>query len=201
MFKWLETRLFADEDSRRLQQFAQKIYASIVAQARQSVFYRQYDIKDTVPGRFEMIALHMFLALDSLREDEQGEAEAGGGGEEESEAQLVAQQLVNVMFDDMDDVARELGISDMGVGPKIRKLERSFRSRLRSYHNAMQAPEDDALALTLQDILFDGDAAKKASAEAFAHYIRREHDNLGEMSVEDMVRAKPLFGAPNGDEG
>ena len=129
MFNWLQQRLETRRDAQRTQQQARKIYEAIVAQARQPEFYRSMGISDTVPGRFEMVTLHMYLILERLRQLE-------------PDGELLAQSLVDVMFDDMDDVAREIGVGDMAVAPKIKKLARSFRSRLEAYERAMGRSDD-----------------------------------------------------------
>ena len=41
-------------------------YASIVEHARAPDFFLRLDVPDTLDGRFEMIALHMFLVLNRL---------------------------------------------------------------------------------------------------------------------------------------
>ena len=43
------------------------LYAQIVAAARQTVFYSDWNVPDTPLGRFEMLSLHMFLFLHRLR--------------------------------------------------------------------------------------------------------------------------------------
>eukprot|EP01030_Chromulinospumella_sphaerica_P025925 gene25925-26094_t len=47
-------------------------YEAIVAAARHPAFYAQWNVPDTLDGRFDMITLHMFLVLDRLK----GKAEA-----------------------------------------------------------------------------------------------------------------------------
>ncbi len=41
----------------------QELYGSVVAQARQPVFFTDYGFHDTVTGRFDLVALHLFHAL------------------------------------------------------------------------------------------------------------------------------------------
>ena len=48
---------------------ARVLYGRIVAQARRPEFYTVCGVADTVPGRFEMIALHMFLVLYRLKQE------------------------------------------------------------------------------------------------------------------------------------
>jgi len=49
---------------------AEKLYASAVTAARQPVLYERYGVPDTLDGRFEMIALHVYVILRRLRTGE-----------------------------------------------------------------------------------------------------------------------------------
>ena len=44
------------------------VYGMIVAQARSPAFYRDYQVPDTVSGRFDMIVLHLVLTLRWFRQ-------------------------------------------------------------------------------------------------------------------------------------
>jgi cytochrome b pre-mRNA-processing protein 3 len=50
-------------------QTAEQLYAALVAQARCPEFYSALRVPDTLDGRFELVALHMFLALRRLKLD------------------------------------------------------------------------------------------------------------------------------------
>ena len=84
---------------------------------------------------------------------------------------MVAQQLVDVMFEDMDDVARETGVGDMGVGPRIKKLARSFQSRLEYYKEAIEGDSRGTLPDALIDIFYEDDKAQMKKAEQLAAYV------------------------------
>ncbi len=180
MFSWLADRFGRRSGAPRVKQMAEQLYAAIVAQARQPVFYSDLDIKDTIPGRFELVTLHMFIILDRLTN--RGELE-----------DKVAQKLVNVMFQDMDDVARETGVGDMGVGPRIKKLARSFRSRLEYYKQAIEGDERGTLPEAIIEIHFDKDKAQLPKAEQLAGYVLEGQSRVGGFSLEEMLAAEQLF--------
>lgn len=185
MFSWLTNRLGGHSGDQKAVDMARQLYAAIVAQARQPVFYRDLGIADTIPGRFELVSLHMFIVLNRL---------SGKGGLDDD----VAQQLVNVMFDDMDDVARETGVGDMGVGPRIKKLARSFRSRLEYYKEAIEGDTRGTLPEAINEIHFKQDKAQMPAANRLAEYVRAGQTRVGDMSVEEMIAAKQLFGTLQG---
>lgn len=109
------------------------VYAQIVAAARQPAFYAEWDVPDTPLGRFEMVSAHVFLFLRRTR------------GEAGPLAQL-SQELTDEFFKDVDHSLRELGIGDMGVPKRMKKLARMFYGRVESYATALEAGDMDALA-------------------------------------------------------
>ena len=48
---------------RRASDEALALYATAVAQARQEVFYRRLGVPDSIDGRFDLLALHLWLLL------------------------------------------------------------------------------------------------------------------------------------------
>mgnify|MGYP001258874975 FL=1 len=72
------------------------LYAASVEQARTPALYASLGAPDTVEGRFEMVALHVWLVMRRLKGDER--------------AKKVSQCLFDAMFQNMDDSLRELGV-------------------------------------------------------------------------------------------
>ena len=112
------------------------LYSRIVAAARQPAFYSAWNVPDTPLGRFEMLSLHMFLFLHRLRH-------------EEGATRVLAQDLVDDFFTDVDHSLRELGIGDMGVPKRMKKLARMFYGRAATYGAALDAGDAPALAAAL----------------------------------------------------
>jgi cytochrome b pre-mRNA-processing protein 3 len=188
MFTWLASRLTGRHKGKQANQMAEQLYASIVAQARQPFFYSELGIADTIPGRFELVALHMFIVLDRL-------ANRGGMSDE------VAQALVDVMFQDMDDVARETGVGDMGVGPRIKKLARSFQSRLQYYKLAIEGDGNGkyvrgTLPEAIIAIHFADDMSQMSNANRLARYVLTGQAMVADMSLEEMAVSSQLFDDP-----
>ncbi len=107
-----------------------------MAASRQPVFYSEWGVPDTPLGRFEMIALHLFLFLHRLR---------GGDGALRS----VAQDVTDTFFTDVDHSLRELGIGDIGVPKRMKKLAQMFYGRADAYGRAVDAEDREALEAAL----------------------------------------------------
>jgi cytochrome b pre-mRNA-processing protein 3 len=147
---------------------SQVLYESIVAAARDPDFYGNLGVPDTLDGRFDMITVHMFLVLDRLR-SETGEANR--------------QTLVDTFFQDMDRSLREMGVGDLSVGKKVRKMAEVFYGRVDAYRRVIDLGEQ-ALAEALgRNIYADGGA--EHSPQLAAHVLSmRQH--LAAKTVDEI---------------
>jgi len=112
------------------------LYEQIVAAARQPYFYSHWNVPDTPLGRFEMLSLHMFLLQHRLH-GTQGQAHD------------IAQVLIDEFFLDVDHSLRELGISDVGVPKRMKRLARMYYGRTAAYADALERQDDGALVAAL----------------------------------------------------
>lgn len=118
---------------------AKRLYAAIVASARQEKFYAEMDVPDTLDGRFDMIVLHMFLVLERLKGESEG----------------FRQRLTDVFFADLDRTLREMGVGDLSVSKKIRPMAEAYTGRIRAYDTATEQG-DDALLEALKRNVYAG---------------------------------------------
>jgi cytochrome b pre-mRNA-processing protein 3 len=107
---------------------SEALYASIVAAARQQKFYADWGVPDTMDGRFDMQVLHMYLVLERLREFG-------------TEAEPLRQALTDRFFAAMDAALREVGVGDLAVGKKVRKMAEAFFGRIKVYAAAQSINE------------------------------------------------------------
>jgi cytochrome b pre-mRNA-processing protein 3 len=108
-----------------------KLYASAAAQARTPAFYLAMGAPDTVEGRFELYTLHVAMVLRRLK----------GQGTQASET---AQALFDAYVKSLDHALREMGVGDLSVGKKMRKLGEAFYGRVKNYDEAFAALPDSA---------------------------------------------------------
>lgn len=157
------------------------LYGQIVAAARQQALYSAWNVPDTPLGRFEMLSLHMFLFLHRLR----GEDSAASTG----------QTIIDEFFRDVDHSLRELGIGDMGVPKRIKKLARMFYGRAASYGEALDRGDRPALAAAL---------ARNVAPErpvwpecgALAVYVVEARDALASQETAQFLSGELRFPAP-----
>jgi cytochrome b pre-mRNA-processing protein 3 len=173
---------------------AECLYAAIVRQAREPAFYGPGRIPDTVEGRFEALSLHGFLLLYRLK----SEGEKG---------HVLGQEFFDAMFVDIDRNLREIGIGDMGVGPRIKMLAQNFYGRIKSYEDGVTGTPGALEAAIERNLLTETATAKLAGfattaspfAGVMADYIRRQSKFLAGQGYASLARGEIVF-APVGFE-
>ncbi|HUO90591.1 MAG TPA: ubiquinol-cytochrome C chaperone family protein [Rhizomicrobium sp.] len=144
--------------------------ARVNAQARQPAFFRDLGVADTIDGRFDMVALHAWLAFGRLK--------AAGMAD-------IAQQLSNAIFVGFDEALRDLGNGDMGMGPRMKKLGNAFNGRLHAYEAA--AGDETALADAILRNVYRGAAGREAAARTIARYALSARERLMQGDPADGV--------------
>lgn len=168
------------QERREAAEAARALYERAVAQARQPRFYANLGVPDSLDGRYDMVALHVFLLLRRLKH----EGPAGA---------RLAQCLFNVMFHDMDESLRELGAGDLGVGRRVKAMARAFYGRIAAYEAGL-AGDDGVLAAALARNLFGTASARATQLAAFCAYLRREAKALAEQPFAEILAGQVRFG-------
>lgn len=158
--------------SRPTQVAAEALYAAMVAQARQPALYAELGAPDTAEGRFEIYTLHTYLILERLK----------GQGPQAADT---AQVLFDTFLSGLDHGLRELGVGDLSVGKRMRKLGEAFYGRVHSYEAALAAlPERGELeAVLARTVYAHADAAK---APQLAAYLLDQREALAAQNLDGL---------------
>ncbi|MDF1635514.1 ubiquinol-cytochrome C chaperone family protein [Mycoplana sp. MJR14] len=140
------------------QRIVERQYAHLTAAARQPYLYEALGVPDTVMGRLEMLSAVMILYFRRTR------ASATSGQE-------IAQQIVDAFFQDIDHSIRELGISDVGVPKRMKKLAGRFYGRLEAYAAALDGGDEAALAQALKRNIYPEEGEGGADMHDLARYL------------------------------
>lgn len=179
VFEWAK-RVFSASSNELI---AERLYAAIVAQSRQHTFYSDYGVPDSIDGRFDMIAVHLFLVLDRL--------------EAEKKMEGVTQALVNLVVADMDNSLREMGVGDMSVGKKVQTMAKALYGRLEAYSQGFADEDNDRLVEALERNVYRSEKPVGAESVRLAAYMRRQAGVLAEQSVDEFLTGQIHFA----DEG
>ncbi|WP_373502245.1 ubiquinol-cytochrome C chaperone family protein [Aestuariivirga sp.] len=149
-----------------------------MAAARHPVLYARWGVADTLDGRFDMITLHTFLALDRLKGVEEG----------------FRQDLVDELFLDMDRSLREMGVGDISVGKKVRKMAEVFYGRIAAYDQALEGPEGALDAAIARNVFPEGAAGDGPGR--LAEYVMQQRGHLASQDTSGIARGTIRFQEP-----
>ncbi len=158
---------------------AAALYEAVIVQARQPDFYLHCGLPDSLDGRFEMITLHSFIVLRRLR--------ALG-----PEAEAVAQAFVDTLVLDMDRSLREMGVGDLGVGKRVKRMAAGFHGRVTAYDAGLAAGRDQLEAAMRRNV-FGTASPEPWQVSALAGYLRRETEAAPDPG---LLAGKVSFGPP-----
>ncbi len=153
------------------------LYAAAVGAARQAVYFDRLGVPDTLDGRFDLVSFHVALLINRLRHD--GDAEGP----------KLAQAVFDAMFADMDVNLREMGVGDLVVGKRVKKMWEAFHGRAAAYEAAFESGDWPALAEALSRNVWRGEAPPGAPEELAAQAGR----------IRAALAAQPLAGLLKGE--
>ncbi|WP_018697724.1 ubiquinol-cytochrome C chaperone family protein [Amorphus coralli] len=162
------------------------LYRSIVAQARHPVFYRDWSVADTVDGRFEMLVLHLVLSVERLRGENRAISPAG-------------QAVFDLFLKDMDRSLREMGVGDLSVGKRMKKLGKQVYGRFDAFGPALAAGDRQTLAEAIDRNVFAGDP-KPDDANRLAGYALTAAEQLASQSTSDIESGRVNWPEPDQTE-
>lgn len=119
------------------QAIVEQQYAALTNGARQPFFYSDLGVPDSVMGRLEMISAILIVYFRRTSKASVG-------------VQQISQEIVDAFFQDVDHSIRELGVGDLSVPKRMKKLAGRFYGRMESYSEALNAKDKEKLAEALK---------------------------------------------------
>ena len=152
---------------------AERLYQSILQASRQPDLYTEFEVNDHLDSRFDMLCLHISLLMGRLRMLP------------EDVHKPLNQELFDRFFADMDFTLREMGVGDLGVGKRVRKMSEAFMGRLLAYTKSLERNDKMELALVLaRNIRRSHDCNDKD--RRMADYVLESRDRLSAVSDNEM---------------
>jgi cytochrome b pre-mRNA-processing protein 3 len=147
-----------------------------VTQARSRSLYERLGMPDSAEGRFEMIVLHLALALRRLAR----EGDAGAG------LRLV---LTETFVVDIDDSLREMTVGDLSVPRQVKRAVAVLRDRYAVYAAGLEEG-GDRLASVIRDNLGALRGAEGLDVTAMRTYIEGAARNLDAQAGADILAGR-----------
>ncbi len=176
------TAMFGFLRGGRHQRAAHELYCRLVAAARAPYFYTTLAVPDTLDGRFDLVGLYAFLVIRRLQA-----APPPGPA--------VAQAVFDAMFSDMDLNLREMGVSDLSVGKRVKQMWEAFHGRATAYQGPLAAGDAALLAEALARNVWRG-AADPDAAARLARLALAEDAHLAGQDAAALGRGEVAFLAP-----
>jgi len=152
---------------------AERLYQSILQASRQPNLYTEFEVHDHLDSRFDMLCLHISLLMGRLRMLP------------EDVHKPLNQELFDRFFADMDFTLREMGVGDLGVGKRVRKMSEAFMGRLLAYTKSLERNDKTELALVLARNIRRSHDSNDADRR-MADYVLESRDRLSAVSDNEM---------------
>jgi cytochrome b pre-mRNA-processing protein 3 len=137
-------------------------------------------VPDTIEGRFDLLVLLTILVLRRL------ESLPDPGPE-------IAQEVIDATFEHLDAGLREMGVGDLTVPKRMKKLAEAFSGRSAAYRDAL-AKDGRAFAAAIARNIYGNDISDPR-AHALTAYCEDVIAELGRAELPMLV-AEPPFPDP-----
>jgi cytochrome b pre-mRNA-processing protein 3 len=158
-----------------------ELYGAAVAAARRPALFAMLGVPDTAEGRFDLVTLHVGLLIRRLRPD--GDARGPA----------LAQAVFDAMFADMDQNLREMGVSDLAVGKRVRWLWEGFHGRALAYEAALDSSDAASLPAALARNIWRGEPPSAEAPERLAAIARAQAAHLAGQGIEALAAGRAAF--------
>lgn len=176
MFNFLKSKRRSALDA------ARNLYDLIMDQSREPYFYADCKVPDTVEGRFELLALHVGLVVNRLSRSDMG-----------SEGRVLAQALFDVMFRNLDWSLREMGVGDLAVPRRVKRMMESFKGRTFAYDEAVKSGSGEIKHALIRNMYGKVSDPHMDQLEAMADYVQACVSKLDGIGLSDYWRGRVEF--------
>ncbi len=158
-----------------------RLHGEIVAAVRQPALYADLGVADTFDGRFELLALFSTLAVRRLMRLE-------------SPGPELAQELTDGLFRRLDDDLREMGVGDLAVPKRIKKLAAAILGRRNAYDAALGKDNDADLREALaRNVHANVVGPGEPRTLRLARYVRASEAALGAAPSQSLLAGAAPF--------
>lgn len=161
---------------------ALKVYTKIAEQSRKPFFFKDCNIRDTFHHRLEVLSLNLIIVLWSMKR--------------KKKLFKLSQKLIDIFFQDLDNSLRELGVSDLSVGRKIKILAENFFGRLSSYSESIEKSITEKKNLHLLKSIkknFSSDEENRIEFEKICSYAVKNIQSFKNINEDKILNVSFEF--------
>ena len=123
-----------------------RIYGGVVAQARNSALYEEFGVPDTVIGRYDMLALHVFMLSYRLKRS---------APQDKKECVALSQSVFDLFISDIERGLRDIGFADTSVYKRNKRFARSYFALIEEFDQALEDSDVETIISTVKKRYFD----------------------------------------------
>jgi len=157
---------------------AHNLYGSIVTITRNPELYNALKVPDTLEMRFELLMFHMFVFLNRLNASSQDTGK-------------LRQELVNCFFADMETTSRQVGVGDLAIPKKMRRLATQYATRMDEYSNSVESRTSGKSVELYRNIFYPDKIDPAADAKKFYAYSKRLARRLEQLELSAILKKSP----------
>jgi cytochrome b pre-mRNA-processing protein 3 len=158
-----------------------QLHGKIVAASRAPFLYINLGVPDSFEGRFEMVTLYAGLVMRRL-------TQLSGIGAE------LAQELADSVFRHFEIALREIGIGDVAVPKRLKRMAEAFYGRSKAYGDGLDDPVSDCLAKALaRNVYGMEDVALAPMALTLTQYVRVAAEALDQTPLSVFAEGDVQF--------
>lgn len=161
---------------------AEQLYVALVEQARAPRLYAELGVEDTLDGRFDLISLYVLFMIRRVRLGE-------GGGVKPKGREKFAQALFDTMLLDFDRNLREMGVGDLSIDKRMKKIGAAVYGRAKAYDEAMASGDQNVLAECLHRNLYrDSDDVTPEQMNKMCAHVIETSNKFANQPLAELMR-------------
>lgn len=143
--------------------------------ARNIDYFGDGKVTDDPDGRFELITLFAVPYFLSISKRSEFGAK-------------LAQKMFDKIFKGFDTALRRLGVSDVKVGERVRKLAEGFYGRQISYKNAIEKNDIEELTQKISLNVFSNSQENVEFQKILAEDVMKLFNSLEKMTLDEILK-------------
>lgn len=170
-------RLFGKK--KHYEQAALAHYQAAMTCVSDPVFYSDFGVPDTMDGRFDLLALHLFPVMHVCVVNNE---------------KVLAQEIFDTTFHHFDQALRQLGIGDMGVPKRMKRLMKAFNGRMHAYEAGWTG--QDLAPVVARNLYSMAETPSPMHINYMTSYLKNLVEQAEAMNIEMIRAGKSIYGAP-----